>query len=131
MIKRKAHIFHTEVSLQEHLDQMGDDETLAQYTVYDGTHYIITEYEMTKKEATQFKIKQLEKQLDECNRHYEHRIKSCDSSIHMYNQALNHEMTNAYMLRREHVIEEYNKEQIRLTKELDKLKYPDYIGFIE
>lgn len=46
MIKRKAHVFHTQLSLQEHLDKMGDDETLAQYTVSDGMHYIITETEV-------------------------------------------------------------------------------------
>lgn len=45
MIKRKAHLFHTQLALQEYLDQMEDNETLAQYTVYDGMHYIITEKE--------------------------------------------------------------------------------------
>lgn len=39
MIKREAHLFDTQVALQEHLDQMEDNETLAQYTVYDGIHY--------------------------------------------------------------------------------------------
>lgn len=46
MIKREAHLFHTQLALQEHLDQMEDNETLAQYTVYDGIHYIITEKEV-------------------------------------------------------------------------------------
>lgn len=46
MIKREAHLFYSQRALQEHLDKMGDDETLAQYTVYDGMHYIITEKEV-------------------------------------------------------------------------------------
>jgi len=123
MIKRNTYLFTRQRAFQDFLDTMDERTTISHYAVNEnGTQYIITEYEMTKKEATQFKIKQLEKQLEECNTHYAHRIKYCDSSIHMYNQALNYEMANSYMQRREDVIEEYNKEQRQLTKQLDKLK---------
>lgn len=131
MIKRNAHFFTRQSAFQGFLDTMDERTTISHYVVNDNVHYIITERKMTKKEATQFKIKQLEKQLEECNTKYENHIKSCDSSIHMYNKALNYEMANMYMQRREDVIEEYNIEQRKLTKELDKLKYPDYTCFIE
>lgn len=132
MIKRNTHFFTKQKAFQEFLDTMHEGTTISHYVVTEnGTHYIITEYEMTKKEATQFKIKQLEKQVEECNTKYTNRIKSCDSSIHMYNKVLNYEMANLYMQRREDAIEEYNQEQRKLTKQLDKLKYPDYTDFIE
>lgn len=132
MIKRNTHFFTRQNAFQDFLDTMDEGTTISHYAVNDnGTHYIITEHELTKKEAIQFKIKQLEKQLEECNTHYTNRIKACDSSINMYNKALNYEMANLYMQRREDAIEEYNNEQRKLTKQLDKLKYPDYNGFIE
>lgn len=130
MIKRKAHLFHTQVALQEHLDQMADNETLAQYTVYDGMHYIITERQMSEDEAKQFKLKQLKKQIKECNEHWERRIKNCEQLIHEHNVTLNHEMANAYMQRREDLIEGYNEEQRKLTNKLDKLVKLDYTEFI-
>lgn len=123
MIKREAHIFHTEVGLQKHLDQMGDDETLAQYTVYDGIHYIITEHKMSESEANEFREKQLKKQIKECNERWEPRIKNCEQLMYEYNTALNFEMGNLYMERRNELIEGYNKEQRKLTKALDNLKY--------
>ena len=56
MIKREAHLFNTQVALEEHLDQMEDNETLAQYTVYERRiqaceqaihrHNVSLEYEM-------------------------------------------------------------------------------------
>lgn len=130
MIKREAHIFNTEVSLQEHLDQMGDDETLVQYTVDNGTHYIITERNMSESEANEFKLNQLKKQIKECNERWERRIKNCEQLIHEYNVVLNHEMANLYMQRREDLIEGYNEEQRKLTIKLDKLVKLDYTGFI-
>ncbi|WNO24273.1 hypothetical protein [Enterococcus phage SSMH01] len=130
MIKRKAHLFHTQVALQEHLDQMADNETLAQYTVYDGMHYIITERQMTDDEAKQFKLKKLKKQIKECNERWERRIKNCEQLIHEYNVALNHKMANLYMQRREDYIEEYNEEQRKLANKLDKLVKLDYTEFI-
>lgn len=123
MIKRKAHIFHTEVALQEHLDQMADNETLAQYTVYDGVHYIITERKMSESEANEFRKKQLEKQIKECNERWERKIKNCEQLMYEYKTALNFDMGNLYMERRNELIEEYNKEQRKLTKALDNLKY--------
>ncbi|WKV24193.1 hypothetical protein [Enterococcus phage SSMH02] len=130
MIKRKAHLFHTQVALQEHLDQMADNETLAQYTVYDGMHYIITERQMSEDEAKQFKLKQLKKQIKECNERWERRIKNCEQRIHEYNVTLNHEMANAYMQRREDLIEGYNEEQRKFVNKLDKLVKLDYTEFI-
>lgn len=130
MIKRQAHTFHTEVSLQEYLDQMVDDETLVQYSVYDGTHYIITERNMSESEANEFKLNQLKKQIKECNERWERRIKNCEQLIHEHNVVLNHEMANLYMQRREDLIEGYNEEQRKLTIKLDKLVKLDYTGFI-
>lgn len=123
MIKRKVRIFTRDDLFQNFLDTMADGTTIAHYSVSnDGVHYIITETKLTEKEATQFKIKQLEKQLEECNAKYADHIKTCDYFIHEYNIALNFKMANLYMQRREDVIEEYNVEQRKLTKQIDKLK---------
>lgn len=130
MIKREAHLFHTQVALQEHLDQMEDNETLAKYTVNDGMHYIITERQMSDDEGKQFKLKQLKQQIKECNARWERKIKVCEQLTHEYNVALNHEMANLYMQRREDFIEEYNEEQRRLANKLDKLVKLDYTEFI-
>lgn len=130
MIKREAHLFNTQVALQEHLDQMEDNETLAQYTVYDGMHYIITERNMSESEAKQFKIKQLKRDIAKCNAHWEKVIKDCENATNRYNQVLNHNMANLYMQRREDAVEAYNEEQRKLENKLDKLVKLDYTGFI-
>lgn len=121
MIKREAHLFHTQVSLQEYLDQMGDDESLAQYTVYDGMHYIITETTITDEEAKQLRIKELEKQLDECNAKYEKEIEECER--YMYDCKVQLKFENSYYWKkcRDELIEEHKAEQNKLTKELAKL----------
>ncbi|AWD92293.1 hypothetical protein [Enterococcus phage ZXL] len=131
MIKRETHLFHTQVSLQEYLDQMGDDETLAQYAVYDGMHYIITETTITDEEAKQLRIKELEKQLDECNTKYNKEIEECERYMYDCKVQLKFKKSYYWQKCRDELIEEYNKEQRKLTKQLDKLKYPDYTGFIE
>ncbi|WNA13892.1 hypothetical protein [Enterococcus phage vB_Efa_VP15] len=130
MIKREAHLFDTQVALQEHLYQMEDNETLSQYTVYDGIHYIITERQMTDDEAKQFKLKQLKKQIKECNERWERRINKCEQLIHEHNVTLNHEVAKLYMQRREDAVEAYNEEQRKLANKLDKLVKLDYTGFI-
>lgn len=122
MIKREAHLFHTQVALQEHLDQMEDNETLAQYTVNDGMHYIITERQMAEDEHKKFKIIEVRNKIAKCNADYERRIQACEQAIHRHNVSLEYEMANLYMQRREDLIEEYNEEQRKLTIKLDKLQ---------
>lgn len=123
MIKRKVRIFTRDNLFQEFLDRMEDGTTIAHYSVSnDGTHYIITERKMSDEEAKQFKLKQLEKQIKECNERWEHRIRKCEQAIHRHNVSLEYEMANLYMQRREDLIEEYNEEQRKLTIKLDKLQ---------
>lgn len=123
MIKRKVRIFTRDDLFQEFLDRMEDGTTIAHYSVSnDGVHYIITERKMSESEANEFRKKQLEKQIKECNERWERRIKNCEKLIHEYNVVLNYEMANLYMQRREDWIEEYNEEQRKLTNKLDKLQ---------
>lgn len=123
MIKRKVRIFTRDDLFQDFLDTMDDGTTIVHYSVSnDGVHYIITERKMSDEEAKQFKIKQLKKQIKECNERWERRIKNCEQLIHEHNVVLNYEMANLYMQRREDWIEEYNTEQRKLTKALDKLQ---------
>ena len=124
MIKCKAHLFHTQVSLQEYLDQMADNETLAQYTVYDGMHYIITETTITDEEAKELRIKELEKQFEECNAQYNKGIEECERYMYECKVELNFEQSYAWQQRRDQLIEEYNYEQKKLIKQLDKLNKP-------
>lgn len=121
MIKRNAHLFHTQVSLQEYLDQMGDDESLAQYTVYDGMHYIITETTIIDEEAKQLRIKELEKQFEECNAKYNKEIEECELYMYECKVELNFENSYYWKKCRDELIEEYNAEQNKLIKQLDKL----------
>lgn len=123
MIKRKAHLFTRNNEFQDFLDRMDDDTTISHYAVNDnGTHYIITERQMTDDEAKQFKIKQLKRDIAKCNAHWEKVIKDCENASHRYNQALNYNMANLYMQRREDAVEAYNEEQRKLTIKLDKLQ---------
>lgn len=69
MIKREAHLFHTQLALQEHLDQMEDNETLAQYTVYDGIHYIITEKEVIEPRKPYVNEQLVERVSEWCTKH--------------------------------------------------------------
>lgn len=131
MIKREALKFYSQDEFNDYLSQMNDDTKILHYNVLEDAHYIITERNMSESEPNEFKLNQLKKQIKECNERWERRIKNCEQLIHEYNKALNYEMANLYMQRREDAIEEYNQEQRKLTKQLDKLKYPDYIGFIE
>ncbi|MCH1677406.1 hypothetical protein [Enterococcus faecalis] len=131
MIKRKVRIFTRDDLFQEFLDRMDDGTTIAHYLVSnDGVHYIITERELSNDEAKDFKMKQLRKDIAKCNAHWEKVIKDYERAIHNYNLALNHEMANLYMQRREEAIEAYNEEQIKLANKLDKLVKLDYTGFI-
>lgn len=123
MIKRKVRIFTRDNLFQEFLDRMDEDTTIAHYSVSnDGVHYISTECEMSDNEAKEFKMKLLRKDIAKCNAHWEQVIKDCERAVHNYNVALNHEMANLYMQRREEAIEAYNEEQNKLTKRLNKLR---------
>lgn len=131
MIKREAHLFTRNNEFQEFLDRMDEDTTISHYAVNDnGTHYIITERKMSDEEAKQFKIKQVKRDIAKCNAHWEKVIKDCENATHRYNQALNHEMANLYMQRREDAVEKYNEEKIKLANKLDKLVKLDYTEFI-
>lgn len=131
MIKRKVRIFTRDDLFQEFLDRMDDGTTIAHYSVSnDGVHYIITERELSNDEAKDFKMKQLRKDIAKCNAHWEKVIKDYERAIHNYNLALNHEVANLYMQRREEAIEEYNEEQNKLMKRLKKLGEVAYTGFI-
>lgn len=123
MIKRKVRIFTRDNLFQEFLDRMDEDTSIAHYSVSkDGVHYIITEREMSDNEAKEFKMKLIRKDIAKCNAHWEQVIKDCERAVHNYNVALNHEMANLYMQRREEAIEAYNEEQNKLTKRLNKLR---------
>lgn len=123
MIKRNAHLFTRTNEFQDFLDTMSEDTSITHYAVNDnGTHYIITERKMSDDEAKQFKIKQLEMQIKECNERWEHRIRKCEKAISMYNELLYYEMVNLYVDRREDLIQAYNEEQRKLTIKLDKLQ---------
>lgn len=123
MIKRKVRIFTRDNLFQDFLDRMDEDTTIVHYSVNDnGTHYIITEREMSDDEAKDFKMKLLRKDIAKCNAHWEKVIKDCERAVHNYNVALNHEMANLYMQRREEAIDAYNEEQNKLTKRLNKLR---------
>lgn len=121
MIKRNTHLFHTQESLQEYLDQMGDDESLAQYTVYDGMHYIITETTIIDEEAKQLRIKELEKQFEECNAKYNKEIEECERYMYECKVELNFKNSYYWQKCMDELIEEYNAEQNKLIKQLDKL----------
>lgn len=123
MIKRKVRIFTRDNLFQEFLDRMDEDTSIVHYSVNDnGTHYIITEREMSDNEAKEFKMKLLRKDIAKCNAHWEKVIKDYERAVHNYNVALDHEMANLYMQRREEAIEAYNEEQNKLTKRLNKLR---------
>ena len=117
MIKREALKFYSQEEFNDYLSQLNDDTKILHYNVLEDAHYIITERKMSDDEAKQFKLNQLKKQIKECNERWERRIKNCEQLIHEHNVTLNHEMANAYMQRREDLIEEYNEEQRKLTKE--------------
>lgn len=131
MIKRETHLFNRNNEFQDFLDRIDEDTTISHYTVNDnGTHYIITERKMSDEEAKQFKLTQLKKDIAKCNAHWEKVIKDCENASNRYNQALNHDMANLYMQRREDAVEAYNEEQRKLINKLDKLVNLDYTGFI-
>lgn len=131
MIKRNTHTFTRNNEFQEFLDRMDEDTTISHYVVNDnGTHYIITERKMSDEEAKQFKLKQLKKDIAKCNAHWEKVIKDCENAANKYNQALNHDMANLYMQRREDAVEAYNEEQIKLRNKLEKMVKLEYTEFI-
>lgn len=121
MIKRKAHIFHTEVALQEHLYQMGDDETLAQYTVYDGMHYIITEKEVQQhKEETE--IQKLEQLITSTQEHFMDDLDNCIDNMNFYYSQGNMADYREYVKQYDGIMKRYGEKLKDLHKRLDKLK---------
>lgn len=121
MIKRKAQLFHTQLALQEHLDQMGDDETLAQYTVYDGMHYIITEKEVQqhKEEA---EIQTLEKLIKRTQDHFMDDLDNCIDNMNFYYSQGNMADYRGYVKQYDGIMKRYGERLKDLHKQLDKLK---------
>lgn len=97
MIKRKAHLFYSQQTLQEHLDKMGDDETLAQYTVYDGMHYIITEKEVIEPRKPYINEQLLERVHEWCTKRnviYDPRERTCTNVDELLNDFNNWNHSN-------------------------------------
>lgn len=121
MIKRKAHVFHTQLALQEHLDQMGDDERLAQYTVYDGMHYIITEKEVQQhKEETE--IQTLEKLIKRTQDHFTEDLDNCIDNMNFYYTQDSMTDYGEYVKQYDGIMKRYGERLKDLHKRLDKLK---------
>lgn len=104
-----------------YIEGLDDNTTVLTHSVNGMTHYIITETTITDEEAKQLRIKELEQQLEECNAKYEQQITRCELSIYECKAQMNFEVSYYWQRRRDHLIEEYNEEQRKLTKELDKL----------
>ena len=121
MIKRKAQLFHTQLALQEHLDQMGDDETLAQYTVYDGMHYIITEKEVQQhKEETE--IQKLEQLITSTQDHFTEDLDNCIDNMSFYYTQDSMRDYREYVKQYDGIMKRYGERLKDLHKQLDKLK---------
>ncbi|CAD0300297.1 hypothetical protein [Enterococcus phage Q69] len=119
MIKRKAHVFHTQLALQEHLDKMGDDETLAQYTVSDGMHYIITETEVEEHENEVQKLEQLIKSTQD---HFTEDLDNCIDNMNFYYSQGNMNDYREYVKQYDGIMKRYGERLKDLHKRLDKLK---------
>ncbi|WZP35162.1 tail length tape measure protein [Enterococcus phage vB_Efs19_KEN07] len=130
MIKREALKFYSQEEFNDYLSQLSDETKILHYNVLEDVHYIITERKMSDEEAKEFKMNQLRKDIAKCEAHWEKVIKDCENAAHRYNQALNHNMSNLYMQRREDAVEAYNEEQRKLANKLDKLVKLDYTEFI-
>lgn len=119
MIKRKANVFHTQLALQEHLDQMGDGETLTQYTVYDGVHYIITETEVKERENEVQKLEQLIKSTQD---HFTEDLDNCIDNMNFYYSQGNMNDYREYVKQYDGIMKRYGEKLKDLHKRLDKLK---------
>lgn len=118
MIKRKAQLFHTQLALQEHLDQMGDDETLAQYTVYDGVHYIITETEVEEHEN---EIQKLEQLIKSTHDHFKEDLDNCIDNMNFYYSQGNMNDYREYVKQYDGIMKRYGEKLKDLHKRVDKL----------
>lgn len=130
MIKREALKFYSQEKFNDYLSQLSDETKILHYNVLEDVHYIITERELSDDEGKDFKMQQLRKDIAFCNAYWEKVIKDREMQAHNYKVAGNFEMSNLYMQRREEAMDEYNKEQRKLTNKLDKLVKLDYTGFI-
>lgn len=104
-----------------YIEGLDDNTTVLTHCVNGTTHYIITETTITDNEAKELRIKELEKQIEECNAKYNKEIAECQ--LYMYECKVESNFKNSYywQQRRDELIEEYNAEQRELTKELDNL----------
>lgn len=119
MIKREAHLFHTQVALQEHLDQMPDNEALAQYTVYDGVHYIITETEVEEHEN---EVQTLEKLIKRTQDHFTEDLDNCIDNMNFYYTQDSITDYREYVKQYDGLMKRYGEKLKDLHKRLDKLK---------
>lgn len=118
MIKREAHLFHTQVALQEHLDQMPDNEALAQYTVYDGVHYIITETEVEEHENEVQKLEQLIKTTQD---YFTEDLDNCIDNMNFYYSQGSMTDYREYVKQYNGIMKRYGERLKDLHKRLDKL----------
>lgn len=109
------------VNAIRYIESLGQSTTVLTHSVNGMFHYIITETTIDDEEAKQLRIKELEKQLEECNAKYEKQIERCELNIYEYKLEYNFEMTYYWQEQRDKLIKEFNAEQNKLTKELDKL----------
>lgn len=105
----------------KYVESLDDNTTVLTHSVNGMTHYIITETTITDEEAKQLRIKELEKQLDECNTKYNKEIEECERYMYDCKVQLNFENSYYWQKCRDELIEEFNAKQRDLTKELDKL----------
>lgn len=109
------------VNAIHYIESLDDNTTVLTNSVNGMFHYIITETTIEDEEAKQLRIKELEKQLDECNAKYNKEIEECERYMYDCKVELNFKESYYWQKCRDELIEEYNAEQRELTKELDKL----------
>ena len=109
------------VNAIHYIESLDDNTTVLTHSVNGMFHYIITETTIEDEEAKQLRIKELEKQLDECNAKYNKEIEECERYMYDCKVQLKFEKSYYWQKCRDELIEEYNEEQRKLTKELDKL----------
>ena len=109
------------VNAIHYIESLGQNTKILSHSVNGMFHYIITETTIDDEEPKQLRIKELDKQLEECNAKYEKEIEECER--YMYDCKVQLKFKKSYYWKkcRDELIEEHKAEQNKLTKELDKL----------
>lgn len=105
----------------KYVESLDDSTTVLTHSVNGMTHYIITETYLEDKEAKEVRIKEQKEQLEECNAQYEQRIERCELNMYECEVELDFDKSYYWQRRRDQLIEEFNVEQNKLIKQLDKL----------